>query len=107
MRVNVWKYIDRNNPKAGFLGEGEFLGCVLITEVYSEEEYKQRKKEYISRVLKQMGMPEEGAFFEETFERIWQREMSLQPYNEQTTPKIRLDSGEIVYGCQIWWKEIK
>jgi len=53
-----------------------------------------------------MGMPHEGLLFEETFEKHWEREISFQPYNKQTTPKIRLDSGEIVYGCQIWWKSI-
>ena len=24
----------------------------------------------------------------------------------EDNPKIRLDSGEIVYGCQVWWEEI-
>ena len=24
----------------------------------------------------------------------------------EDNPKIRLDSGEVVYGCQVWWSEI-
>lgn len=34
-----------------------------------------------------------------------------QPHDDciilQGNPKIKLDSGEIVYGCQVWWSEVK
>ena len=107
MRVKVWEYIDKRNPDAGYLGEGEFLGCVPMTEVHTEEEYKQRKKDWLRKVLRAIGMPYEGLLFEQNFEKHWKRAMVAIPYEKQTTPKIKLDSGKIVYGCQIWWKEIE
>ena len=44
MRVKVWEYIDKQNPDAGYLGEGESLGCVPMTEVYTEKEYNNARK---------------------------------------------------------------
>ena len=26
-------------------------------------------------------------------------------YTEKDNPKIVLDNGKVVYGCQVWWKE--
>lgn len=104
MRVKVWKFVDKRDPEKGCLGEGEHLGCVPMTEVYTEEEYKERKKAWMQKVLESMGMPHEGVVFEEMFENMWKRKVFFQPFSEQTTPKIRLDSGEIVYGCQVWWR---
>lgn len=26
-------------------------------------------------------------------------------FSKATTPKIVLDTGEVVYGCQVWWDE--
>ena len=53
-------------------------------------------------MLKNLGMPCEGVFFEEIFEKLVQ----VENFAEQRTPKIRLDSGKIVYGFQVWWATV-
>lgn len=107
MRVKVWKYVNVQNPDEGYIGEGEFIGHVPMSEVITKEEAKKRFKSFLSSVLKQIGMPHEGAYFDATFEKNWARKEEESPYEKQTTPKIILDSGEVVYGCQIWWQAIE
>ncbi len=29
------------------------------------------------------------------------------PFEQENNPRIVLDSGRIVYGCQVWWEEYK
>lgn len=99
MRVKVWK------SKKEYLGEGEFLGCVPMTEVSSEDEYKANLKDFQKRILNALGALPKDLIdtFERKFEEMWG--MS-EPYGKMTTPKIWLDNGKIVYGCQIWWEAI-
>lgn len=107
MRVKVWRYINQQNPDEGYIGEGEFVGHAPISEVITKEQYKKSFKEFFRSVLKQMGMPHEGVIFEQTFEKHWTRKYEDFPFEEHTTPKIVLDSGEIVYGFQVWWNPIE
>ena len=93
-RVKVWRDQDH------YLGEGELIGWAPMTEVYPEEEYKKNYFDFLRRFT---GADVPDEFLEEK----WQQSIKLQPYSEQKTPKIILDNGEIVYGCQIWWEEIK
>ncbi len=30
-------------------------------------------------------------------------EEAIEPLHHQTNPRIRLDSGDVVWGCQCWW----
>lgn len=106
-RVKVWKFINQKNPDEGYIGEGKLVGHVQMTEVMTKKEYKEAKRKFVSNVLKQMGMPDKGLIFEGYFKKHWKREQEIQPFEKQTTPKIILDSGEVVYGCQVWWKAIE
>lgn len=82
MRVEVWSG-DRNE----YLGEGEFVGFVDV---------------YLLRMPDGSIMSSENA--EEKPEGT-----GIENYAERVegNPKIRLDSGRIVYGCQVWWKQIE
>jgi len=102
MKTKVWEFIDKENPNIGCLGLGEHLGWVPMSEAISEEDYKESKRLFVQKILKKLGMPHEGIVFEETFERLW----GAEKFSEATTPKIRLDSGKIVYGFQVWWATV-
>jgi len=104
-RVKVWKYINAQNPDEGYIGEGEFVGHVPMSKVMTKEEYKEAKKKFIANMLRQLCMPDKGLLFEQTFAKHWKREQEVHPFEKATTPKIVLDSGEVVYGCQVWWKQ--
>lgn len=99
-RVKVWEWVDPNDPEAGYLGEGEFMGNVPLSEVISEEEQKENFKAFCLRTLDILES-DEDVLMEEV-----NRMFAEMNYSERTTPKIRLDSGKIVYGCQIWWEAI-
>lgn len=77
--VKVW-----NGDQSEYLGEGILVGFVSV--------YIIRGPNGIRSVhdaeTKPEGVPEE--FFEKL----------------DSNPKIQLDSGRIVYGCQVWWHRI-
>ena len=105
MRIKVWKSVDMNDRGVGYLGEGELLGPAPMSEVYTEEEFKENQKEYVRGICRELGVPEDGEFFEEKFKNIWSMIQSAT-YDFVSTLKIRMDSGEIVYRCQVWWEEV-
>lgn len=103
-RVKVWKTHDPNNPRVGYLGEGEIIGLVPVLEVFgSKEEYIRSLKTFVSKVLKKMGMPYEGVYFEENF----RKHLDTIPPEERKTVKIRLDDGRIVFGTHVFWRFVR
>ena len=95
MRVMVW----RNNEE--YLGEGVLVGSVTMLEAYKhiygvEDEEKVRELIYANTV----------AFFTKLSGAPLSEEQ-LRNFRESAgdggTPKIELDAGFTVYGCQIWW----
>lgn len=84
MRVQVW-----SGDQSEFLGHGEVVGLVTVYfiaggdgAIYSSENPEERPTEDVLREL-------EGEVIE-------------SPEN----PKIRLDDGSHVYGCQVWWSPV-
>jgi hypothetical protein len=95
-RVKVWRNKDE------FLGYGTLLGCVPISEFRSLEDFKKGVKEFLFKIRKVT--PETLTEEEKRFEEHWIELEQDKDYLNKTTPKIRLDNGQIVYGCQIWWE---
>lgn len=100
-RVKVWETVDPNDPDAGYLGEGVLLGCVPIAEVYPIEEQKRVFLEFLRKDTPSLFSDEE-----EEAETLALIDQSFEQRRGRTTPKIRLDSGKIVYGCEVWWEAI-
>ena len=48
-----------------------------------------------------------GKVSDEDFEKMWTQAQGDKKEKEATTPKILLDNGETVYGCQTWWEPIE
>ena len=101
MKVKVWEYLEVGKPNVGYLGLGEHLGFVPMSEVITLEEFKKKKEKFVKNVLKNLGLPCEGILFEQTFQKF----MDVENL-ERLTPKIRLDSGKVVYGFQVWWATV-
>lgn len=78
MKVKVW------DAQLNLLGEGNFLGRV---DVYVWD----------GQVAES---PADLRIEDATVE--W-----FVPTVVKDNPKIQLDDGRIVYGCQVWWKELK
>lgn len=101
MRVKVWETVDPNDPDVGYLGEGVLLDWVPITEVYPIEEQKREFLEFLRKDTPSLFSDEaEEAETKALVDQLFERK------RERTTPQIRLDSGKIVYGCEVWWKAI-
>lgn len=84
MRVQVW-----NGDQSEFLGHGELVGTATVYFVagadgglYSMENPEERPPEEMLREL-------DGEIIESA-----------------DNPKIRLDDGSHVYGCQVWWSPV-
>ncbi len=76
------------------MGEGTYMGDVEVNVFWSEAE----------GVMKSLS----DAQSKPTDEIV--AEMKSQGYEYELfgeSPKIILDSGETVYGCQVWWTPIK
>ena len=78
MRVKVW-----NGDQSKYLGEGTLLGTATV--------YFFPDKDGIIHSLKNA---------EEKPKDIPGEDIIKSANN----PKIELDTGEIVYGCQVWWE---
>lgn len=83
-RVKVW-----NGDQSQFLGEGEYVGDVPV--------YFIRMPDDTLRSLHNAEEPPPKEFLEETGGKLVK-----MPRN----PKIKLDSGDTVYGCQVWWEPV-
>ncbi len=80
-RVKVW-----SGDQKTYLGEGTLIGFVTV---YFLVENDGSLKSGANAEEKPVGYPEDRIV-------------------EATgNPKIRLDNGEFVYGCQVWWEPIK
>lgn len=76
-----------------YLGEGTYVGDVSV--------HFFRMADGSLRSLKDAEtMPDQEIINQ--FEKVG-GQLVTTPYN----PKIVLDSGKIVYGCQVWWKRIE
>ena len=85
LRVQVW-----NGDQSEFIGEGELVGTATVFFIagedgalYSLENPEERPTETILAELK-------GELVESA-----------------DNPKIRLDDGSHVYGCQVWWGPVE
>jgi len=76
-RVRVW-----NGDRSEFLGEGEYIGNVTVYFVRTESGISSAK----NAEQKPDNVPED--------------DIVEAPNN----PKIVLDNGQVVYGCQVWWE---
>lgn len=79
-RVKVW-----NGDRSEFLGEGVYVGNVTVYFVNTENGIVSAS----NAEEKPEGIPEE------------------QIIETPNNPKIVLDDGRVVYGCQVWWEIIK
>jgi hypothetical protein len=81
MRVKVW-----NGDQSEYLGEGTFVGYATVYFIANLDgsitscDNAEKKPE---------GIPEERII------------------ESGNNPKIKLDNGRIVYGCQVWWQPAK
>ena len=101
-RVKVW--VDAETP----LGEGELVGKVPLVDAY-EVIYKTidvniLQEKYCLNIIAVAAnhgiLPPPPDKLPKIMKKM------LNNFNLATTPKIVLDTGEVVYGCQIWWKEV-
>ena len=81
MRVKVW-----NGDHTEFLGEGEYTGDVMVYVIQMPDGSLRSVQNAEEKPPPEM-IPD-GAFLRES------------PNN----PKIVLDDGRVVYGCQVWWE---
>ena len=92
-RVEVWE--TSRNP----LGEGQIIGYIPLTEVFTDKEKEDIAKgindpkliKFLSRYI-----PKEQL-------KKLQDNIGSNLRNTKT-PVIQLDNGEIVYGCQVYWR---
>jgi len=88
MRVKVWKFVTRPENDFGrdevYLGEGELIGEIPLLEICSKEEYIQQFKSLMDRFKIPISQEQLDKLF--------------LYYEKLTTPKIVLDTGEVVYG---------
>jgi hypothetical protein len=80
MRVNVW-----NGDKSEFLGQGDYLKDVRVYFIEMPDGSLRSLTNAEERPTQNMMPP--GAKLIAT----------------DGNPKIRLDNGKVVYGCQVWW----
>lgn len=81
-RVRVW-----NGDQSRYLGEGKYVGDVTVYAVKMPDGSITSEK---NPEVEPTNPPEEGKII-------------CLPMN----PKIILDSGETVYGCQVWWEKVQ
>ena len=81
IRVRVW-----NADRSQYLGEGVFVGFVQVY-IFRNEDGSISSCENAEDIP--MHVPGHS------IERI------------ESNPKIQLDSGKVVYGCQVWWSKIE
>jgi hypothetical protein len=81
MRVRVW-----NGDQSEYLGEGNYLGEVTVYYIVMPDGSLRSCSNAEEQPPQEMIPP--GAT------------VQAAPGN----PKIVLDSGEVVYGCQVWWE---
>jgi hypothetical protein len=86
MRVQVW-----DGDQTTYLGEGTYEGETTVYVMYDPR---------VSADNLQMGsMPNaEERPPEEAIPEGW------TVYAIENNPKIKLDDGQMVYGCQVWWQ---
>lgn len=81
MRVKVW-----NGDHSEYLGEGEYVGDVTVYIIQMPDGSLRSVQNAEEKPPPEMIPP--GAYLRET----------------SGNPKIKLDKGETVYGCQVWWE---
>jgi hypothetical protein len=101
-KVQVWLNKDT------YLGEGTLTGSATMMEAYQDiygiQDEEEILKKYISNAI---------SFSERMFKKKAPQEAIDKFASEarnnlsHCTPKIILDSGKTVYGCQIWWSKKK
>lgn len=84
MRVQVW-----SGDQSDFLGEGELVGEATVYFLACDD-----------GSLISMNNPEERPPPELVAEK------GGEIIESKDNPKIRLDDGSFVYGCQVWWKPL-
>lgn len=82
MKVRVW-----NGDQSEYLGEGEYVGEVTVYYMVMPDGSLQS----LSNAEEKPDQIPDGATLQES------------PGN----PKIILDNGKTVYGCQVWWEPVK
>ncbi len=82
MRVKVW-----NGDQSKYLGEGDYVDDVTVYFIAMPDG---SLKSGSNAEEKPDELPEGGRLIE-----------------SDRNPKIVLDSGQTVYGCQVWWQPIK
>jgi len=103
IRVKVW--IDRDR----YLGSGQLVGHVTIAEAYKDIYHIATTEEVLELYLQNML----GFIARLTPDKLPQslveklKDERAKELEVATTPKIILDSGATVYGCQIWWEPIE
>ena len=105
VRVQVW--VNGDTP----LGEGRLVGKVKLVEaykdMYKEQDEAKLAEAYVTNTVRFFShsgllpkvVPSE---LTKTIKR-----QQLMSFHNHYTPKIIMDDGSVVYGCQIWWKEIE
>lgn len=83
MRVKVW-----NGDQSQFLGFGDYVGKVTVYACHMPDG-SLRSSSNAEEPIPEDQIPEGG----------FQTEL---PDN----PKIILDDGRVVYGCQVWWEAV-
>lgn len=84
-RVRVW-----NGDQSEYLGEGDYVGEATVYFVRNDDGTILSSNQDAETEPDPETLPE-GA-----------RVMC-----SENNPKIKLDSGEIVYGCQVWWESVE
>lgn len=85
LRVQVW-----NGDQTEFLGEGELVGKATVFFIAGED-----------GALYSLENPEDRPT-----EKIL-AELKGELVESKDNPKIRLDDGSHVYGCQVWWGPVE
>lgn len=84
-RVRVW-----NGDQSEYLGEGDYVGEATVYFIRSDDGTMISSQEDAETEPDPATLPE-GA-----------RVMC-----SENNPKIKLDNGQIVYGCQVWWEPVE
>jgi hypothetical protein len=101
-RVMVWA--DSETP----LGSGNLVGDVPLVEAY-EAIYKTADVDALLEkfCFNTLAMASKFGIDLPPLGMIPEMSKKLVgKFNLSVTPKIVLDTGEVVYGCQVWWREV-
>jgi len=101
-RVKVWKDKDH------YLGEGNLVGSATMFEAYSSIYKVNTDEEVVDLLINNMKHFMAPMISDRIPTELWEifRKEQLSHLHLNKTPKIILDTGETVYGCQIWWDDV-